>query len=95
MTERESAISRQGDPDRREFVQAAAGTVIAASLSGPVKADDGDVIPRRPLGKTGEKVSCLGLGGYHVGTVASKEVAARIIHEAIDAGVNFLDNAWE
>jgi uncharacterized protein len=91
-----SGRDQQNGPDRREFVQAAAlGAVAAAALPGSASADDPDAIPRRPLGKTGEKVSCLGLGGYHIGTAASKEAAARIIHEAIDAGVNFLDNAWE
>jgi uncharacterized protein len=90
-----SGLENQGGPDRREFVYAAAGAVAAAGLPVAAAADDRDAIPRRPLGKTGEKVSCLGLGGYHIGTAASREVAARIIHEATDAGVNFLDNAWE
>jgi aryl-alcohol dehydrogenase-like predicted oxidoreductase len=88
--------NRNADPDRRELVQAAAaGVVAAATLPGTAPADERDAIPLRALGRTGEKVSCLGLGGYHIGTAASKEAAARIIHEAIDAGVNFLDNAWE
>lgn len=52
-------------------------------------------IPRRALGNTGEYVSALGLGGYHLGSVASEREAIRIIHEAIDAGITFLDNAWE
>jgi len=40
-------------------------------------------------------VSVLGLGGYHLGRVKTITDAVRIVHEAIDAGVNFLDNAWE
>ena len=51
-------------------------------------------IPRRPLGKTGEDVSVLGVGGFHIGVPEESE-GIRIVHEAIDAGVNFLDNAWE
>jgi aryl-alcohol dehydrogenase-like predicted oxidoreductase len=54
-----------------------------------------DAIPRRPLGRTGEHVSIIGVGGYHLGTLASVEDATRLVHEAIDAGVNFFDNAWE
>lgn len=52
-------------------------------------------VPMRPLGKTGLMVSALGLGGSHIGQAKSEAEAIRIIHEAIDAGVNFLDNAWE
>jgi aryl-alcohol dehydrogenase-like predicted oxidoreductase len=55
---------------------------------------DGD-IPRRPLGKTGIDVSILAIGGYHLGRVSNQNKATRIVHEAIDAGVIFFDNAWE
>jgi aryl-alcohol dehydrogenase-like predicted oxidoreductase len=58
------------------------------------KADSGRV-PRRPLGRTGVEVSALALGGYHLGLVKSEREAARVVHEAIDAGVDFMDNAWE
>lgn len=40
-------------------------------------------------------VSIIGLGGYHLGRTKTVPEAVRIVHEAIDAGVNFLDNAWE
>jgi aryl-alcohol dehydrogenase-like predicted oxidoreductase len=51
-------------------------------------------IPTRPLGSTGERVSLLGLGGAHIGSPPETE-GIRIVHEAIDAGVTFMDNAWE
>lgn len=51
-------------------------------------------IPTRPFGRTGEQVSLLALGGAHIGK-PSEDEAIRIVHEAIDAGVTFLDNAWE
>jgi len=54
-----------------------------------------DQIPRRPLGRTGEQVSIIGLGGYHLGTVRSRELAVRWVQEAVDDGVTFFDNAWE
>ena len=53
------------------------------------------LIPRKPLGKTGEHVSIIGLGGSSLGDASSLEEAISITHEAIDAGVNFMDNAWE
>jgi uncharacterized protein len=52
-------------------------------------------IERRPFGKTGEKVSALGLGGYHLGKIKSVREAVRVVHAAIDAGITFMDNAWE
>lgn len=52
-------------------------------------------IPRRPLGKTGVEVSILALGGAHLGRIDREENAINLIHEALDAGVTFFDNAWE
>jgi aryl-alcohol dehydrogenase-like predicted oxidoreductase len=54
-----------------------------------------DEIPRRPLGRTGEFVSAIGLGGFHIGLVGTEREAAQIVHAAIDAGITFMDNAWE
>ena len=52
-------------------------------------------IPQRPLGTTGVHVSALGLGGYHIAMASSEREGIRIAHAAIDAGVTFMDNAWE
>ena len=52
-------------------------------------------IPRRALGRTGVEVSALALGGYHIGMAKSEREAIRIVHEAIDGGITFMDNAWE
>src|SRR2546429_3049786 len=53
-------------------------------------------IPMRALGRTGERVSAIGLGGFHLGTPNLPEAESlRIIRTAIDAGVNFLDNSWD
>jgi aryl-alcohol dehydrogenase-like predicted oxidoreductase len=50
----------------------------------------------RPLGNTTDRVSLLGLGGYHIGVSSlSDQESVRLIHQALDHGVNFLDNAWE
>jgi uncharacterized protein len=52
-------------------------------------------IPLRTLGRTGERVSAIGLGGYHLGAISSKAESVRLIQAALDAGITFLDNAWE
>ncbi len=54
-----------------------------------------DQIPQKPLGQTGVNVSIIGLGGFTLGEASAYEMAERIVHEAIDAGVTFMDNAWE
>jgi len=54
------------------------------------------VIPRRTLGRTGVRVSALGLGGYHIGSPkVSIAEAVRIIRAAIDGGLTFMDNSWD
>jgi predicted aldo/keto reductase-like oxidoreductase len=55
----------------------------------------GAEVPKRPLGRTGLQVSAMGIGGYHLGSASSDEEATRIVNEALDAGINFFDNAWE
>lgn len=52
-------------------------------------------VPTRPLGRTGERVSMIGLGGYHLGNVGSAREAHRIVHAAVERGVTFLDNSWD
>lgn len=52
-------------------------------------------IPRRPFGRHDDKISILGLGGHHLGEAEDLETAINIVHEAIDAGINFFDNCWE
>jgi aryl-alcohol dehydrogenase-like predicted oxidoreductase len=52
-------------------------------------------ILRRQFGRTAESVSALALGGYHLGSIGNQREAIRIVHAAIDAGITFMDNAWE
>ncbi len=52
-------------------------------------------VPHRPFGRSGLDVSILGIGGYHLGLVKTQAEVNRIVHEAIDRGVNFFDNAWD
>jgi aryl-alcohol dehydrogenase-like predicted oxidoreductase len=52
-------------------------------------------IPRRRFGKSHVEVSALGLGGHHLGGMASYAEMERVVHEALDAGITFFDCAWE
>ena len=54
-----------------------------------------DPIPYRRFGRHSDQVSIIGIGGFHLGQVKTVTESVRIVHEAIDAGINFLDNAWE
>ena len=50
----------------------------------------------RILGRTGERVSAIGLGGWHLGfSNQDEQLSIRIVREAIDRGINFLDNSWD
>src|SRR5258705_5481191 len=50
----------------------------------------------RTLGSTGEKVSAIGVGGWHLGLKhVDESLAIRIVRAAIDQGINFLDNCWD
>lgn len=92
---------------RRGFLQGAgllgAGLALSESLLqaqepvSPLKLSNTgpDKIPYKPFGRTKETISAIGIGGYSLGDAPSVEEAIAIVHEAIDAGVNFFDNAWE
>jgi len=53
-------------------------------------------MPYRVLGNTGERVSAIGLGGWHLGfKKLDEQLSIRIIRTAVDRGINFLDNSWD
>lgn len=80
---------------RREFIRNTAAAVAGMSLVGLSSSFTKDGIPYRMLGKTGMNVSLIGVGGSHIGAPSVSEVnSIKIIREALDHGVNFLDNAW-
>ncbi len=61
----------------------------------PETVEQRDGMPYRVFGATGERVSILGIGGYHIGVQPTVDEAVRIMRTAIDGGINFMDNAWE
>ena len=87
--------------NRRSFLQAGAATGFALPLAEQLLAaqqDAGNGLPTRPLGKTGENVSILCLGGWHIGAVAKADgdpAAVKLMHQAIDGGMTFFDNCWD
>ncbi|HEX9016159.1 MAG TPA: aldo/keto reductase, partial [Chloroflexota bacterium] len=52
-------------------------------------------VPYRLLGRTGEKVSLVGLGGWHIGKPVDEREGIEIIRTALDNGINFMDNCWD
>src|SRR5712692_4097412 len=88
-----------GRQSRRKFLGKFAfgitGAGIApAVLKGPLAVAAGEV-PYRTLGRSGEKVSLVGLGGFHIGVQSDEQESIRIIRTAIDNGINFMDNCWD
>jgi len=81
-------------PSRRLFLGATTAAFAGANAL-MAQATAGAQIPKKPLGRTGLEVSAIGLGGYHLGSAEDQEQARRIVDEAIDAGINFFDNAWD
>src|SRR5215471_12382722 len=80
---------------RRRFLEIAAGiTAMCATRAELWAAEERGGIPYKTFGSTGEKVSAIGLGGYHIGRQPDAE-SIRIIRTAIDGGINFMDNCWD
>ncbi len=91
----ESILHMSNDlPANRREVLMAIGSGLVASAANA--ASHPSEIPYRTLGHTGEKVSCIGMGGYHLGKSEVTEAAAiKLVHAGVDRGINFLDNSWD
>jgi aryl-alcohol dehydrogenase-like predicted oxidoreductase len=85
---------------RRRFLESSVAGILGAAAAPGLAAWSREsssskrAMPYRMLGGTGEKVSLLCVGGHHIGR-PDEATAIRIIQEAVDHGVNFMDNAWE
>src|ERR1700719_3606346 len=85
-----SSISRRG------FLGFAAAAYFSAHAGRQVPSSESrNGIPYRTLGRNREKVSLVGLGGYHLGKQADPQESIRIIRAGLDEGINFLDNCWD
>ena len=69
--------------------------VMGLGVENSWAAENRNAIPYRMLGHTGEKVSIIGLGGYHIGMQSDEQESIQIIRTAIDGGINFLHNCWD
>ncbi len=100
MNENAPPEEAQGsEVSRRKFLGSSAKGAAALTLGAQLIAQTTDAqatgIPTRPLGKTGENVSILALGGWHIGAIPDKNEAIKIMHAAIDEGITFFDSAWD
>ncbi len=93
--------------DRQRFIASAAAFAGASSLSAEQTRAAGAAvtgqagsgtraIPKRRLGRTNERVSIVGMGGFHIGKPDIPDAAAiKLIHSGVDRGITFLDNSWD
>jgi aryl-alcohol dehydrogenase-like predicted oxidoreductase len=90
--------------ERRDFLKTAAAAGVAATTptalaqtptSAPTTRPQSPDMIYRPLGTTGETVSAIGLGGFHIGHQPDPKDSLKIIHTAIDHGITFMDNCWD
>jgi predicted aldo/keto reductase-like oxidoreductase len=86
--------------NRRAFLQASMAGVAAGGLAPLVPAasqvqTNSGGIPLRPLGRTGQMVPILCLGGYHSTVHQDEKESIRLIQRAVDEGITFLDNCWD
>ena len=92
-------MEQEPKSSRRQFVQSAGAVMSAAALAKQVMAQTSSAsatgLPTRVLGRTGQRVSIICLGGWHIGSVQDDAEAVRIMHAAIDGGLTFFDNAWD
>ena len=94
--------------ERRDFLKAATAAGVTAAV--PAAAQGGNTVQKpnntkrpeapgmvyRELGTTGERVSAIGMGGYHLGKPElTQEQAIALLHAGIDRGITFIDNCWD
>lgn len=85
---------------RRDFLKTVGAAAATIALGRHLTADEtkpvpNATIPKRKLGHTDEMLSIIGIGGHTLALAPSEEESIRIVHEAVDAGINLMDNAWE
>jgi predicted aldo/keto reductase-like oxidoreductase len=84
----------RNDFSRREFIQTLMGGIMLWPAAGQFQTSDNGLIPTRLMGKTGERISMIGFGGWDLGYI-DETLAVDMIHRGVDQGITFIDNAWE
>ncbi|HEX7158109.1 MAG TPA: aldo/keto reductase [Edaphobacter sp.] len=91
--------------ERRTFLKSAAATGITAAAANSLSQSPAPLASQkrpespnmiyRELGKTGERVSAIGMGGYHLGKSPDADASIKLIRQGVDSGITFLDNSWD
>jgi predicted aldo/keto reductase-like oxidoreductase len=87
--------------DRRDFLKSASAAGMSAAIpansqaTSLVKRPESPGMIYRELGTTGERVSAIGMGGYHLGKQPEANESIQLMHAGIDRGITFLDNCWD
>jgi predicted aldo/keto reductase-like oxidoreductase len=89
--------------ERRDFLKTATAAGVSAAIplsatqssTTPAKRPESPGMIYRELGTTGERVSAIGMGGYHIGKQSDASESINLIHSGIDRGITFLDNCWD
>src|SRR5438270_7673823 len=90
--------------ERRDFLKSATAATVAATIPSPAPTAQSNTPIKRPespdmiyreIGTTGERVSAIGMGGYHLGKQPEASQSIQLIHTGIDRGITFMDNCWD
>ncbi|WP_353071170.1 aldo/keto reductase [Tunturiibacter gelidoferens] len=91
--------------ERRDFLKTATVAGVSAAIplnaqtpptaSQPIKRPESPDMIYRELGTTGERVSAIGMGGYHLGKQKDPAESIQLLHAGIDRGITFMDNCWD
>jgi hypothetical protein len=90
--------------ERRDFLKSATAATVGAAIPAtaqttqpntPIKRPESPNMIYRELGTTGEQVSAIGMGGYHLGKQTNASESINLIHAGIDRGITFMDNCWD
>jgi predicted aldo/keto reductase-like oxidoreductase len=90
--------------ERRDFLKTASAATVGAAIPATAQTAHPNTSVKRPeapgmiyreLGTTGERVSAIGMGGYHLGKQPEASESIQLIHAGIDRGITFMDNCWD
>lgn len=86
--------ARQAEAETQGGEKSGSARGDSPPASAPVETRQGDML-YRTLGSTGQRVSAIGLGGFHIGLVREERESVKLVRTAIDRGITFMDNCWD